>query len=197
MPILEAVQIDLSDDERTHLQNKNQIFSILCPTFILVSIGLFCVNTQATTKSKADLTMRGKIYFDVKPLTGSTCNKKIVRVILYQVTPNPLHKPGADSEPYLSKAIANSDSRNNRISGNIDRGYCDYVLEKIPQSGSNYELKASAPDRSQFPSDAPAYCTISDIYSEPIGWKNPIASMRSLNSPKDLKLTRIVAKCQP
>jgi hypothetical protein len=152
---------------------------------------------QIYARKQTNITIRGKIYLDAKPLPEAQCNKKLITVTLRRIKRNPNYNASRVNEPYTYKTIANSDSQNHRISGDIKRGYCEYVLREIPQIKGNYELKADIKSDEQFPTDAPSYCTVSPVFSEPIGWENPMSISSDFDINKDMKLTRVVAKCQP
>jgi hypothetical protein len=173
--------------------------TVLIPITVLATEDqkLTSPNIYTYARKKADVTIRGKIYLEAKHQPEAKCDKKLIRVTLSKRVPIPNYNPSLGNERYIYITIANSDARNHRISGDIKKGYCEYVLRDIPKVKGSYELSANVQNDEQFPNDAPVYCTVSPLFSEPIGWKNPISSSTSFDTNKDMKLTRVVAKCQP
>ncbi|WP_157780750.1 hypothetical protein [Calothrix sp. NIES-3974] len=140
-------------------------------------------------------TIRGRIYL-VKPIASAKCDKKLLRITLSRIIPNPKYNGSSITEKNIYKLVASSESRNNSIIGDIQRGYCDYILKNIPIIKGNYHLETSILNEKLFLDDALSKCTVSPVFSQPLGWENPLTSS-SLNTNKDMKLTRVVAKCQP
>jgi hypothetical protein len=152
-------------------------------------IGALAANVKGTT-------IRGKIFIKVEYTSEAKCSKDTMYVSLSRMVKNPKYSPTYGTEQYIYKSIVDTDSKNNYIGGDIKRGYCEYILNNIPTRKGRYRLTTVVKDEAQFPNNAPAYCTVSPVYSESISWKNPI-STNDFGQTKDMELTRVVAKCQP
>lgn len=185
------------------------MFKRFCTIFVLLIVNLMVMEARGTLKksssenvnllvmnNKKYRKIRGKIYLRVKPIASAKCDKKLLRVTLSRVIPNPKYNGSSITEKNIYKLVASSESRNNSISGDIQRGYCDYTLKNIPIIKGNYHLETSILNEKLFPHDAPSECTVSPVFSQPLGWENPLTSS-SLNTNKDMELTMVVAKCQP
>lgn len=163
----------------------------------IIALSCLCLAPiEASASNQHKITVRGKIYIKVNYLPEVKCSKNFLSVNLRKVVQNPNYNAEKGNEQYIYKTVANLQSENNSITGDIKQGYCQYILINIPKIKGNYDLSADIISEKQFPNDAPAYCTVSPVYSEPIGWANPIA-IAELSKNKDMELTRVIAKCQP